>query len=164
MIGLALVSVVSAFAFGSPYYDGYEFEMAAGEVRTLNFNLQNKGGATEDVTAGIWLVDGDDVASLKKEEYLVKAGERIDVPVTIKIPSDAEDGDKYLITISTKTITPGDSGGVAMGIGMTSSLNVVVSGKVEKSNTGMIVTLIIAIIVLLAIIIKFVLKRKKKIK
>lgn len=118
---LVSLSFVAAFGVASP---GAAVEMNLGETIEISLNVQNGAGATEDVTARMNLIESAGVATFPDGDYLVKAGGEIYVPITITIPEDAEIGAVYTIKVETRTVTPGDSGGAAMGIGITSQFDV----------------------------------------
>ena len=159
---LALSMMVNAFGVGSPYWEGFPLTMYPGETQIIDLNLQNKAGATEDVTASVEIIEGTEIATLDENEYLVEAGGATNVPLKIKIPSDAELGAVYKIKVSTKTITPGTTGGVSMGVGMTTNFEVIIGEKPEGETTNAWTWYLIAGIVLLAIVIIFFLVKKAK--
>jgi len=165
-IVLALAGAVSAFGVSSPYWTGENpnpLNTYAGAVVVVPLNLQNKAGATEDVTAQVEIVAGSEIASLQKSQYLVAASSDVNVPLTITIPADAPLGTIYLVKVSTKTVTPGAAGGVSMGVGATTSFNVIVGEKPAESAPNQYTAyLSLAIILVLALIIYLLVKRKRK--
>ena len=159
MMTLVAVSLVSAFGVSSPYWDTNPLVMARGEVRTVNLNLQNMVG-DEDVTVKAELVAGDDITSLGQDTFVVEAGtSNTMVPLKIKMPKDASPGESKTVQVEFKTVQD-DTGGIAMGTGMTVFFDVV-AGEATVNNTTMIISIIIAIIVL-ALILWIILKNKKK--
>ena len=158
---LILASLVYAFGVASP---GTAVEVYPGETKIVNLNLQNKAGATESVTARLEITEGSEIAGLEKNEYTIEAGGEIDAPVTIRIPSEAEVGATYKVVVETKTVTPGTAGGVSIGIGMGSAINLVVIEKPEppeeKPKSKTLIAVILAVIII-AIVLIVILKRKK---
>ena len=75
------------------------------------------------------------------------------------MPEDAAVGEVKTVKVEFKTVSS-DTGGIAMGTGMTILFDVVATSEVSDNNTTMIISIVIAII-LLALILWF-LKRKKK--
>lgn len=160
MLGLMLVSLVSAFGVSSPYWDGNPLVMDRGETTTVYLNLQNMVG-DEDVKVKAELVQGADVTSLPKEIYLVKQGTSDTlIPLKISVPKDAIPGDKKAIKVEFKTIQEG-VGGISMATGMSVFFDVVAGDEIAETNKTMIISLIVGLIVL-AIILWLILKKKKK--
>lgn len=159
LIALALVSIVAAFGVSSPYWEGNPMNIARGDSRTVNLNLQNMIG-DEDVTVKAELVEGEDVTSLSQEIFTVKAKTSSTmVPLTISMPKDVSPGEVKTVKVEFKTVSS-DTGGIAMGTGMTILFDVVATEEVSDNNTMMIVT--ISIIIVLAIILWLLAKKKKK--
>ncbi len=157
---LMLISIISAFGVSSPYWDENPLQMNRGETKTINLNLQNMVGEG-DVTVKATLVEGNDVTSLAKDTYVVKQGtSNTMVPLKITIPKDAVPGETKSIRIEFKTVQD-DTKGITMGTGMTVAFNVIAGEAIAETNTSMIVGLILAIIIL-AIIIWMILKKRKK--
>jgi len=160
MLGIMLVSLVSAFGVSSPYWEGNPLVLDRGESTTIYLNLQNMVGEG-DVKVKAILVDGEEFTSLPKEEYVIKEGTSDTmIPLDVSVPKDATPGDKQSIKVEFKTIQD-DTGGISMGTGMTVAFDVVAGQAIAETNTTMIITLIVAIIVLI-IIIWWILKRKKR--
>lgn len=159
---LILIGLVYGFGVSSPYWKDNPLTMAAGETKTINFNLQNMVG-DEDVNVKVELKEGSEIASLGKDTYTVKTGTSDTfVPLEIKIPrKDAED--TYNIVIEVKTITSGGEGTVTLGTGMTTSFDVLISGEVEADYTNFILigVSILAIIIFVIILLKKFKKKKK---
>ncbi len=161
---LAILLSVNVLAFGvaSSYWKGNPVTIAPGETKTIDFRLQNTGINDETVKAEI--TKGTEIAKLKQEEYLVKAGTTATkVFVEIKVPSDVTLDTNYLVTISFKTVTPGNSA-VSTATGTDTSFDVLVNlpenPKKEQFNFTWIIVL--AIVILIIIIIITILKRRKQ--
>ena len=160
ILGLMLISFVSAFGVSSPYWEGNPLHMAKGETKTVNLNLQNMVGEG-DVDVKAILVQGSEITSLPKEVYTVKQGTSDTmVPVKISIPKDVSIGETNLVRIEFKTIQD-NTKGISMGTGMAVSFDVIATQEVKEADTTTVIALVVGIM-LLAIILWLVLKKKKK--
>jgi len=159
MAALLAISIVSAFGVSSPYWEGNPLNMPRGSVKVVNLNLQNMVG-DEDVTIEAELVEGEDITSLGENRFTVPAQTSdILVPLEISMPKDTSPGEIKTVKVVFKTVS-GDTGGIAMGTGMTILFDVVASEEVSDNNTVMIVSIVIAIAVLLIIL--WLLRKKKR--
>jgi len=161
---ILLVSFVSAFGVSSPYWTDNPLKMYPGQSITVDLNLQNKAGATEDVTASVALIEGTEIASLDDGEYEIKAGEDINVPLKVKISKETQVGTTYKIQVEVKTVTPGEGGGVVMGTGMNTEFDVEVIEKPAgvKEGLSVLAYIIIAIIIILVIAALYFLLRNRE--
>jgi len=163
---ILLTSLVAAFGVSTSYWEGNPLKMFPGQEKTVSMNLQNKAGATEDVTVEITLLGGSEIVSLSKTRYTVDAGGDIDVPLSVTIPEKDALGTEYTISLEVKTVTEG-GGGVNLGIGVTSEFDVLVVDRSEadvdeapeKKGIPIIVYLLLAIVVL---VILFLIKKSKE--
>lgn len=156
---LLSINPIKAFGVSSPYWNDGDSEnplyMSRGEEKIIEINLQNRE-SNEDETVKAEIVEGQEIAKLKKDIVVVK-GNSIDTkfPVEIKIPKNFTPGN-YKVKIIFKTITPGESGAVKMGVGMKVSFDVIVGEKIlekpSKIKKEFFYILIILVIVLLIII------------
>jgi len=156
------ISFVSAVAIGLPYWEGHPFVISPGQTGTVNLIIQNMVGE-EDITMKAEIIQENEIASLKKDEYFIPISKDAQVPIKITIPSNATLNTTHKVKVSFKTITPSSEGGVTMGIGIISTFDVLVKGGVkeqpkEKPETK---TWIIISIIILIIIIAIVLKKQK---
>lgn len=156
-----LMTINLIYAFGVSY-DPTPITMAAGETKIVNLNLQNMVG-DEDLTAKIEIKEGSEIANLEKDTYLVKANTYDTyVPIKIKIPKK-ETQDNYKIAVDVKTITPGQTGTVSLGVGTGATFYINVAGEIKSRLNMKIIFVIIIIIFIIPLI--FLLKKKfKKIK
>jgi len=162
LMSIMALSLVCAFGVSSPYWEGNPLKMYPGESKIVNLNLQNIAAASESVTVKLEILQGSEIASLDKNEYIVEAGSNKDVPLNIKVPSDATIGTKYTVKISTTTLSEGTAGGVGMSTGMLTVFDVMVTEKTvaePKSNVNIYLMIIAIAVVLIAII--YVLSRKR---
>ena len=164
---ILLVSFVSSVGVASPVWQGNPLRISPGETRTVNLELQNMVG-DEDVTIRAALKRGFEIASTKEKDYFVKAGTKDTlVPVIVSIPEDIQVDTTYQVTVSFLTVTPGSSGGVALGTGIDTTFDVLVvelpvALAPEKPKLE-IFSIIAVVIILTAIIliVWFFLRRKK---
>lgn len=143
-------SLVGAFGVSSPYWETKPMNGYPGMDKEVLLNLQNKAGATEDVFATIEVIEGSEIASLSKEEYLVEEGSSIDVPLRIRIPSNAEIGKEYSVRVNTVVLADSESGGVGLSTGSITAFNVIVGEVPEREGFG--TELYVALIVVLLIL------------
>ena len=163
---ILLTSLVAAFGVSTSYWEGNPLKMFPGQEKTVSMNLQNKAGATEDVTVEITLLGGSEIVSLSKTRYIVDAGGDTDVPLSVTIPEEDALGKEYTISLEVKTVTEG-GGGVNLGTGVTSEFQVLVvdrseadvDGAPEKKGVPIIVYLLLAIVVVLIL---FLIKKSKE--
>ena len=154
-------SMVFAFGVSSPYWKDNPLEMYPGQSETVMLNLQNLADGAEDVVAELELVESSDISSLARTNYNVGAGEQVDASLRVSVPSDAEIGDTYNIEVSVKTVTSGESAGVAFGTGMTTAFQVNVVEKPEMPISTTTIAIIIIAIVAVLVIIWYLLRRRK---
>lgn len=154
------MTLVSAFGVSAPYWKDNPLVMDRGETVTVNLNLQNMA-SDEDVNVKAEIKSGGEIASLPQEIYLVESNTHNTMaPLKITMPKEAVPGEVKGITVEFKTVG-GDTGGIAMGTGMAVSFNAVAGEEVKSTNVLQVVGIILGLIVL-AIIIKFVVAKKKK--
>ncbi|MBD3252738.1 hypothetical protein GF386_03345 [Candidatus Pacearchaeota archaeon] len=165
------VSFVSSFGVATNYWKGHPMQLSPGESGTSVLSLQNMK-TTEDLTVQMDITKGDEIASIDKSRYFVKANTADTVvPVKIRIPYSAEPGTVYEVTVSSRTVTPGGSG-VVLGTGMDTSFEVLVVENVLleteseeipqlKFDTGVLIGALV-IVVILGVLLWVFLKKKKK--
>ena len=157
------ISFVSAVGIGNPYFKGNPFLISPGQTGTASLIMQNAVGG-EDIRLKVKVIQGNEIASIKENEYLIPAGSLdTTLPITIKIPSNATLNTTHEVKVSFKTITSSEEGGVAMGIGIITNFNVLIKGGVEEQPKEKLETrtLIIIGIIILIIIMIIVLKKEK---
>lgn len=163
-----LAGLVNAFGVGSPYWKDRPLNMYPGETKTIDLNLQNNVG-DNDVTVNVRVIQGEDIASLAKDTYVVKA-KTIDVlvPLKITIPKDATE--PYYVKVEIRTVSSGEGGTVVMGTGMKIGFDVLITEIPEevkqREKIRNLVMSAVGIIVVLAIIffiIYYLLRKKPKI-
>jgi len=165
LVTFLLAGLVTAFGVSSPYWKGHPLKLYPGESTTINFNLQNNVGDT-DVKVKAEVVEGADIASLKRDIYLVKAKTTDTmVPLKVTLPKDAT-APRH-VTIEFKTMTSGEGGMVTMGTGMKTEFDILVSEtptiKKEKLrlSAGTTTWIVIALIIIIVIIYYLIRKKPK---
>jgi len=171
LLAVLLVSSVIAFGVGSTYWRGNPVSVWPGGTRTISIILQNRAGAIEDVVARVEIISGKELASLERTDYLVKAGESVEVPINIMIPKETPVNSTQFITLSTSTGAPSTEGGVSFGIGIETVIEVSIIPepmtflKLLSRNAVWIVPLAILSLVILALLIillVYILRKRKQ--
>jgi hypothetical protein len=159
-IGLALTSYVSAAGIVSPYWKDNPLYMNYGETKVVNFKLQNMVG-DEDITVKAELLQGNEIASLKTDTFTAPVGTKDTlIPVTITIPENY-DKSIQVVELEVNSITPDQEGMVTLSSGWTTSFNVVLSEKPVEKGSLVWVIVVLAIAIVVALVIIFVLAKRK---
>lgn len=170
LVFFIFLTEVSAFGVVSHYFEGNDFVIAPGEVKTAELVLQNMVGE-EDIRIKVKMGNGQGIASVTEQIYLVRAQTSdTSVPITIKIPKDTSIGTKYKVVVEFETVTVGTGGGaVSFGVGIQTAIPVLVVSEeqspkeaVEKKEIPYIIIIILAVLILLAAIIIWLIKRHRK--
>ena len=167
MFLIIFLDFVSGFGVGIPYWETQTVPMARGEKKIFNINLQNMVG-DEDLIAKIEVVEGKEMVKLGKDEYLVKSGTHdLSVPITIKIPRNATEGEHQKVKLMIKSGSAGGGGPVTLGVGAMIDFDILVTDEIiapsifENKFLYIIGSLIIALIVIILFVI-FRRRKKKK--
>lgn len=168
---ILFLNVISSSGVSAPYWNSppeNPLRMYPGEIKTINLNLQNIAGEPEDITMKIEILNGSEITSLEKDEFLVEAGTEEYVPIKIKIPSETPIGTIFPIKILVRTVTSGEQGGVAFGTAEGVNFNVIIGEKIEISpetktpSFSYLWVLVLVIIIAITIIIVAITKKKHK--
>ena len=160
---ISMLVFVSASGIVSPYGKQRQLEMAPGESKIVDLNLQNMVGS-EDITVKVEIKQGGDIATLEKDTFTAEAGTYdTTIPVLITLPRNYNKQIQE-VTLDIKAVTSEvGSGMVNLGTGWMVSFNVVITEKPVKSSTWAgIITGLVLVILILAIVIFTIIKRKKK--
>jgi len=135
---LAMLSVsVAAVGIATPYWKENPLVMQPGELKDFTLNLQNMVG-DKDITLRGELVDSGGVAEItdSNTDYLLRS-QTADtyVHVRVRVPNDAKVGEIYTLKFSFTTVTQGESGGVALGLSIDKSFDVIVGEAVVEEET-----------------------------
>lgn len=161
-ITLLTLSFASAYGVSSPYWKGNPLRIAPGDTKEVSITLQNMDA--KDIKINAEITRGSDIASIQKNEYIVPAGTKnTEILVTVKIPEDVKLNEEYEITISSKEINSGTTGGVALGVAFETTFEVIVSDveKVNKENP-LFLWLIGALIIIALFSVYFIKIKKRK--
>ena len=172
VLTLLLSGLVSAFGVSSDYWKGNPLKISPGETKTISLRLQNMVGS-EDINVRAVLIKGSEIASIDERDYLVRYGTKdTEVLITVKIPSDVQVDTNYEVTISFKTLAPGEEGVVSIGTGVDTTFDVLVvpvapvvtaeEPQLAPSLRSNLAWYVIGAIVLLIIIVIIVMLKKKK--
>jgi hypothetical protein len=178
MLLILLIGFVNAFGIVSPYWKGNPLKVYPGGSASVDLSLQNMG-TNQDVRVRVDLIKGNEVATLEKNEYLVKANTKdTAVLVKVNVPASASVGTTYQVTLTTKTITPGGTG-VVFGTGMDTSFDVIVVEKPaapvetpqvvaetpkEAADYSLIIFSLLVLVIVAAVVITIYMKKGKKAK
>lgn len=168
---IILCSFINAFGVISPYTGtAVPLELSLGQEKTFDITLRNDD-IQEGLKAEVKILEGMEIASLKKSSLDVPYQQEASIGIMVKIPAEAKIGDSYYVVYETKQIpTETNNGMLAFTQTATRNfvVNVVPETPVEPTPTPTpkgisattIILLIVGIIVIIAIIVLLV-KRKK---
>ncbi len=167
---LSLLFVRNVLAFGVAYADfrcpDNPLKLFPGQEKITSLWLQNM--ADDDASVAVILREGAGIAEMETQNYLVKSKtEDTSVPITFKIPEDEPIGANHTVVIAFDTIIDGESGGVAIGTGMDVKVcvQIVPEYPVELSpvdkESGKAWYYVIGFVILAALIVVFVVRRKR---
>ena len=160
------ISFISAFAVSAPYMPDKQLILPQNSGATdLQFILQNGGGATDNITVKVNILNGSDIATLTdaSDIYTVVPGAQIPVNIRINIPSNATVGNSYNVRLEFVTASAGESGQFGFGTGQEQAFTVMVGEKVapEKQSSKSLLYIILGILIVLVVIVLILIKRKK---
>jgi hypothetical protein len=159
---------VNALGIGSPYSVDSPLKMYAGETKIVMLSLQNSDTEGKVTLKGT-ITEGNDIASLDKENYAVYYKEETLAKMEIKIPEASKVGDKYTIKYEfLQTSSENENGMVQMGRKIDRSFDVVVSEKSDQEvpnqssqKSNLIIWIIASVLVIIIIIVAVLLFFKK---
>lgn len=166
LLTIMLISLINAIGVGSPYSSEMPLEMYPGEEETVYLNLYNFD-IEDEITLEGKILGGSEIASLDKNTFDVPYNtSNLYAKLTVKVPEEANIGQKYNVNYEFKQIAGGEGVGgmVSFGQGITRNFDVIVIKKPEETPEGISPTWwilgIIAVIAIIAII-WFVVKSKE---
>jgi len=157
------LSVVTAFGVSSPYWKGNPLIMKPGETKIVELNLQNMVG-NEDVKLKATIIEGEDIATLTQDTFLVKAQTSdTKVPLKITIPKNMKNESRE-VKVEFKSVAPSKSKAVEMRAAMITNFDVIVVSEPLITEKKAITKTIIAIIGLIIIlfVIYIIIRAKKR--
>ena len=180
LFSFILVLNVNAAGVSSPFWDENPMYVQPGEVREFRYLLQNMVGDS-NIKVKAELEPGTEIMEFIDENtiYDVPLG-KSDIPVNMKIvvPENAKDGDSWQVGVKFITITEAKEGAVSIGIAYSKGFKVVVGDKASPgskvvisgtttkpvlSNEALGFLALVVILVILALIVKYVHKKRKSI-
>ena len=178
LFSFILVLNVNAAGVSSPFWDENPMYVQPGEVREFRYLLQNMVGDS-NIKVKAELEPGTEIMEFIDENtiYDVPLG-KSDIPVNMKIvvPENAKDGDSWQVGVKFTTITEAKEGAVSIGIAYSKGFKVVVGDKASPgskvvisgtttkpvlSNEALGFLALVVILVILALIVKYVHKKRK---
>lgn len=174
LIGIVILlsSLISAFAVSTKYYPGYPLKMMPGDSKDVQIILQNRGN-TEDVSVRAEVSAGSDIMNLLDEDkiYTIPAGGKLEVDMIINVPLEAIPDTEYPMNIKFTTITSSEEGqtmGFGQSIGQNFQVLVVETfdapiQEAPEEGAKSTIYIIIGIVLVLAIIAVFSIRKKKSI-
>lgn len=165
---LSLVTSVAASGVSSPYFPGNPALVEPGAKGEFNMAIQNMVG-DEDLIFEVNLLSNEgNVVSINEKRYEVPAGTSDTyVRVRYEIPEEATPGTTYNVLLSFETVTPGESGGVAMGQGMEMKIPFqVIEPSPEPAqspgiSTATYAAMLTAVFIIVVVVVFLVYKKKK---
>jgi LPXTG-motif cell wall-anchored protein len=166
ILSVLCLSSVSAFSVSSPYMANKTLNILQdSKITDLEFVLQNGGGATENISVRVSILEGLDIASITDTSniYTVIPGEKVPVNVRITLPTNVTVGNSYNIRLEFSTITEGQSGQFGFGTGQEQNFKVlIVTKEITETNNLTYLYLIVGILLLAFIIVLLLIKRRNK--
>jgi hypothetical protein len=171
LLVLSLVSFTSAISVSKPYMENNQLNLSIGEIKNLEFVLQNGGGATEPINVKVKVTQGSELIRITDESdvYLVSPGALVPVHFQIIIPEEAEFGENHPILIEFLEANLNQDT-LSIGTGIDQSFNIFLAktpaeiakdekDKKLKNNLILVIACVLVLIVLILIILKV--KKKK---
>ena len=165
------ISFVSAFSVSSPYMENKTLNIFPdSKVTNLQFVLQNGGGATDNVSIQVDVLEGSQIINVTDENnvYTVVPGDKVPVNLRITLPDDVGVGDNYNIRLEFRTVSVGKGGQFGFGTAQEQDFQVAVVPRLvaptengTKTNNTLLYV-ILGILVVLVIIVLVLIKRKNR--
>ena len=167
---ILLLGTTLAFGVSSQYWKDYPLKMYSGETKDVYVVLQNRAGATEDITATGTIAEGADIAKLigLKKQYTVPADDEVKVNIRVSIPDDVEVGHEYDIIINFNFNSESEGESLSIGSNVEQILPVLIIEKPsqaveqEKETSWMYLILGIVVVTILVLLIIRASKKNKK--
>lgn len=169
------LSLVIAAGVTSPYWDQRPLTMYPGEIKEIEYGLQNMVG-DEDLTFKAEIISGKEFANIidEKNIYIVPAGTKdIKVKVRIIVPQSKLIGEKYDIGLGvTQVQSEQEAGQFRLGSAFETHFDLMITEKPKpapsqpvtekETKTTDITWIFIGAIILIIIVIIIIIKRKRK--
>ena len=125
------INLISAFAISAPFMENKEIYIQPGQTVNLQFNIQNGGGATSDITVQVGITEGSEIIEITdaNDIYAIPAGLDANSNVRITIPADDSIGKNYSVKLSFNIIVGDVGGAFAFGSSIGQRFTVIVGEK-----------------------------------
>lgn len=176
-IFILLVSPVLAFSISAPFMEDDTFRLLPGDTRDLKFVVQNGGGATEDISVKVELLEGFAIAELTSttDPFIVSPGDKIEVYLKITISEDTPLGNTQKIRLGFRTAPLSDDGAFVFGNAIEQSFDVLITEEApepepvqqpeqEQETEGnlTVLWLIMGLVVVALIIVVIIMAKRRK--
>jgi hypothetical protein len=157
---ISFISVVSAYGIASPYWIGHPMEIAPGDTQTVSITIQNV--EEKDIIIDVSLKEGEELADINEGRYTVPAGSiDTEILVTIKAPEESDFGESHRVTISSREVISGDTGGVALGTAFETSFDVIIANIPKTQKESPVLAIVLGALILITIFSAYFIKKRK---
>ena len=136
---ILLAGIVQAAGIAAPYWDtpGNEnpLYLTKRESKVVNFELQNMVGSS-DLTFKVTLDSKENVVKFanNQDTYSVPAGQRIEVPIEVTVPPEAQLENSYKIKVLAQEVKSGEAGQFSLGSAFENSFDLIVAQPPAKAQ------------------------------
>ena len=160
-----MINFSSAFAVSSKYWEENPLTIYPGETKDFFVILQNLAGDSNISVQG-FVTEGEDIVHFIDGSlvYEVPLGSKLQVNLRVSVPEDTLINDLYTVKIEFKTIENPESGQFGFGAGVEREIPILVVApeKPIRNFADYQWIVYVVIIVMLALILFFVVKRIRK--
>jgi hypothetical protein len=166
VITLFLLSSVSAFAISAKYHGGNPIYILPGQSKEIPFVLQNLDG-TSDINIKLEIVTGKELLKIEdpSDIYVVPAGGKTNVNLTMSIPANAKLKEIYPVSLNFVTISKSENGAFSLSGAIVQRFNAIIGTGLppeENKISSEFIILIIAIALAIGAAFYYLAIRKKK--
>ena len=166
VITLFLLSFVSAFAISAKYHEGNPLYILSGESKEIPFVLQNLGG-TSDINIKLEIGTGKEFIKIEdpSDIYVVPAGSRANVNLTMSVPANAKLKEIYPVSLNFITVSKGEQGTFSLSGAITQRFNAIIGTGIPEENkisSGFIILMIAIALAIGATFYYLTIRKKKK--
>lgn len=163
---LFLINFASAFAISAKYHEGNPLYILPGESKEVPFIIQNLGGTSE---LNVKLEIGTGKEFLKIEDsndiYVVPAGDRTTVNLTMSVPANAKIKDIYPVSLNFITLSKSESGVFSLNSAIAQRFDAVIGTGIPSTKPAIdfkIIAILIGIALAIGALSYLVVSRKRK--
>jgi hypothetical protein len=152
IVTLFLVSHISAFAISAEYHEGNPLYILPGESKEVPFILQNLGG-TSDVDIKLEIGTGKEFIKINdpSDIYIIPAGSRTSVNLTMSIPANAKLKEIYPVSLDFVTLSKSESGAFTLSSAISQRFNAIIGTGIPSTKPALNFTVMAIIAGLLAV-------------